>query len=205
MKPDFHLQIENISIVPFQYEYISNEYLSWMNDKEVTEYTSHSAKEYEINDLITFFDTIDWHTKFFFAIFDTNKELHIGNCTLNNIDYTHLTFDIGVLIGNKNYWGNRHSEYVVALLMEFGFQTLGMRRFFGGCISKHNKTIFIMKKMQFSLAYIKKEAFILNDTVVNEIIFTIDKSSWENLRKKYKFKNSKYFSKINIGNSNENN
>lgn len=188
MKPKMQLSIENITIIPFEEKYINQTYLNWMNDKQVVEYTGHRDKTYALEDLELFFKSIDWKHRYFFAILDNTTMKHIGNCTINSIDYDHLTFDKGVLIGDKSYWGGRTTEYVVAMLMHFCFHKLNMRRFFGGCISGHHKTIFILKKMGFPISYIKKEAFIHNGKILNHLVFTMDLQTWLNLEKKYPIK-----------------
>jgi len=61
-----------------------------------------------------------------FAI-ETDGKL-IGFCGLNHRDVFAATAELGITIGDKAYWGRGYGREAVALLVEYGFTKLNLRR-----------------------------------------------------------------------------
>jgi len=185
------IKLENLSLKIFDKSFIGEKYLSWLEDPETVRFLEIRFKKFDLQDLYDYYNSIDWKSRYFFALVDTVDNTHIGNATLYNVNSHHLTFDLGLIIGDKKYWGGHYSEYSVALLLYYAFEILKMRRFFGGAISRNFKTIFLLKKMGFELSHIKKEAYIFEGELVSQIVYTIDEIKWKEISKKYKIKEEK--------------
>ena len=97
----------------------SEQHLAWLHDIEV-------SKTLEVDGLAqtieTIKDYIKWHdnkTKFLFGIY-TNKNIHIGNFSVTlNIEHQRAT--IGVMIGDKNYWGKGVVNEIRSLIIDWLF------------------------------------------------------------------------------------
>lgn len=48
--------------------------------------------------------------------------VHIGAAVLMHPNYTARTVELGIGIGNKEYWGRGYGREVVALLLEYAFR-----------------------------------------------------------------------------------
>ena len=57
-----------------------------------------------------------------------DAERHIGNIKLGPIDSRHAVAAIGVLIGDKDYWGRGFAAESVAAVAELGFSDFGLER-----------------------------------------------------------------------------
>jgi RimJ/RimL family protein N-acetyltransferase len=73
----------------------------------------------------------DWwikedHHKSFFAIEADGK--YIGDCGLMGLGNPHGTAELGILIGDRAYWGRGYGRDAVRLLLRYGFHYLGLRR-----------------------------------------------------------------------------
>lgn len=73
------------------------------------------------------------------GIFDSEKKqfaiesldgIHIGNCTCYNIDRIHKEAEMGILVGDRDYWGKGYGADAVIILMKYIFEYLGMTRIF---------------------------------------------------------------------------
>jgi RimJ/RimL family protein N-acetyltransferase len=53
---------------------------------------------------------------------------YIGYCGLMNVQDRHGNFELGILIGDREYWGRGYGREVVRLLLHYGFHYLGARR-----------------------------------------------------------------------------
>lgn len=54
--------------------------------------------------------------------------LYIGYCTLMNLQNRHGNMELGILIGDREYWNKGYGREVVLLLLDYGFRYLGARR-----------------------------------------------------------------------------
>jgi RimJ/RimL family protein N-acetyltransferase len=64
-----------------------------------------------------------------FAIVTRDGE-HIGNCTYYDIDDFRRQAELGITIGDRNYWGNGYGTETVGLLLDLVFQTTPLRRIY---------------------------------------------------------------------------
>ena len=55
-------------------------------------------------------------------------EKYIGYCSLMNIKDRHGNFELGIMIGDREYWGRGYGRDCVKLLLDYGFHHLGARR-----------------------------------------------------------------------------
>jgi RimJ/RimL family protein N-acetyltransferase len=65
-------------------------------------------------------------TKSFFAIEADGK--YIGECGLMGMGNPHGTAELGIRIGDREYWGRGYGRDAVRLLLRYGFHYLGLRR-----------------------------------------------------------------------------
>lgn len=185
--------IDSVSIFGYQIRPllvtdVSDSYLKWLQDSEVIRFleinrTNNDAKS--INDLIAYVKGFENKDDFLFGIFDNNK--HIGNLTINSINVHNGTFDMGYLIGDKNYWGLRAGEAALVAGLRFAFEELGLRKIFGGIYSKNRAARFLSKKIGFFEEAKLKDFAYIDGELDNSIIYTMTKEQWDELKKKYNF------------------
>jgi RimJ/RimL family protein N-acetyltransferase len=53
---------------------------------------------------------------------------YIGHCGLHNIDPVARTSELGIEIGNRDYWGKGYGREVILLLLEYAFKHLNLNR-----------------------------------------------------------------------------
>lgn len=53
---------------------------------------------------------------------------YIGYCILRDIQNRHGNLELGILIGDRAYWGHGYGREVIGLLLRYGFHYLGARR-----------------------------------------------------------------------------
>jgi RimJ/RimL family protein N-acetyltransferase len=160
---------------PLTHDDVSDKYLSWLQDKEVTEFLEIRYHKFELDDLYDYIDSfVDNPNKYLFGVFDTENDNHIGNATLYNIKYPGKTFDLGLLIGEKDYWGKNPGLYTVLMLMKYAFEVLNLRKFVGGCYSEAIKSRFILKRILCEQEARIRQMFLYNDQFVDQIIYTLD-------------------------------
>jgi RimJ/RimL family protein N-acetyltransferase len=53
---------------------------------------------------------------------------YIGNCCLLGLRSRHGNLELGIVIGDRDYWGRGYGREATQLLLKFGFHYLGARR-----------------------------------------------------------------------------
>ena len=54
--------------------------------------------------------------------------LPVGNCGFHNIDWRNRSAEVGVFIGEKQFWNQGYGAEVMRLLLKHGFETLNLSR-----------------------------------------------------------------------------
>jgi len=141
---------------------IGEDYVQWMNDPEVTQYlntgefpaTPSSIRQY----LQRFHDST---TELIFAIIDLESDRHIGNVTLNRINWVNRSADTGIMIGRKEFWGKGYAFEAWSLLIEYAFRRLGLHKIIAGAVSDHASVISVLKRLGFQVeGVLRGEYFI---------------------------------------------
>lgn len=52
----------------------------------------------------------------------------IGNCAFRRLDTKNRSAEVGIVIGEKEYWGQEYGREALGLLLEIGFEGLGLNR-----------------------------------------------------------------------------
>ena len=95
---------------------ISKKYQNWMNDYDVHKYTEQKYKKQSLLDIKNFVKEKNKSKKdFLFGIFlkDKNKNIHIGNIKLGQIDFIHKNAEISYFIGEKKLWGKGYATLAI--------------------------------------------------------------------------------------------
>jgi RimJ/RimL family protein N-acetyltransferase len=59
---------------------------------------------------------------------DTPEGEHIGNCVYYNIDEENQETEIGIMIGNRDYWSKGYGTDTISTLIDYIFQNLKFKR-----------------------------------------------------------------------------
>ncbi|WP_336270554.1 GNAT family N-acetyltransferase [Vreelandella arctica] len=117
---------------------VTDDYISWMNDPEITRYLETRARTFSYGDLVEFVNEMNSTTDIhFFAICLKSNDAHIGNIRLRNIDWFHRRGDIGLLIGQKSCWGAGYATEALQMITHFGLVQLGLKKLTAGCYAQN--------------------------------------------------------------------
>lgn len=111
---------------------VGEAYVRWMNDPDVVRYTESRFAVHTADELRRYVAAMrhDPNTLFLAMIADGGR--HIGNIKLGSIDRAHGTADIGLLIGEKDWWGKGCAAEAIGLLSDHAFGALGLEKLSAG-------------------------------------------------------------------------
>ena len=108
---------------------VSDNYLAWMNDPEVTQFLESRWKPYQREDLESFIASMRASADdFLFGIFLQDTGEHIGNIKIGNINRIHRYADLGLVIGAKKFWGQGYATEAIRLATEYAFRELDLNK-----------------------------------------------------------------------------
>jgi len=127
----------------------TEEYCDWLNDPDVNKYLE--TKEATISELMQYIkDKNNDPNSLFLGVFLKKDSKHIGNIKLEPIDFDDKKATLGILIGNKEYWGRGLGTEATKLLIEYAFNTLDLIEVNLGVISENKAAIRVYEKVGFN-------------------------------------------------------
>jgi RimJ/RimL family protein N-acetyltransferase len=125
-------------------------YLSWLNDEEVTKGLASGLYPSTLDDLKKFIQQItSSRNAVMFAICDKENEQHIGNIKLDNFDWVNRTCELGLLLGDRSYWGKGIGTQVMQLTLRYAFDQLNMRKVILAVYANNPGAIKLYEKVGF--------------------------------------------------------
>jgi len=80
---------------------------------------------------------------------DLEREELIGNIGFVNLDLINKVGELGIFIGNKDYWGKGYGMEAIQLLLDFGFNMLNLHNVYLRVFSFNKPAINCYKKIGF--------------------------------------------------------
>ncbi len=138
----------------------TDDYLSWLNDPAVLRYRAPKAYPTTRAQLKAWIESLPSRGDVVLAIRMKDGDRHIGNISLNTIQWVHRSAELSIMIGAKDVWGKGIGTEAIGLLTEHGFNSMGMNRLWAESPNPgFNKA---MKKLGWVREGVKRQAFLLD-------------------------------------------
>ncbi len=150
---------------------VTQKYVDWLNDKEINQYLEarfikHSldtAKQY----IKAMYESSD---NKIFGIFDNDTNQHIGNIKLGGVDFFHRRAHLGIMIGDKNYWGQGIATEAIKIISRIAKNELNLNKLYAGAYSVNLGSINAFVKAGWEQEGVQKKYSKLNELFVDNII-----------------------------------
>jgi len=150
----------------------SEEYCNWLNDSVVNKYLE--TKKCTLNELKEYIKKkVDDSNVCFFGIFVKENDKHIGNIKLEPIDFQQKKATLGILIGNKEYWGKGIGTDATKLILDHAFNDLNLEEIKLGVISENKAAIRVYEKVGFVIDHINKNKVKYENKLYDQILMKI--------------------------------
>jgi RimJ/RimL family protein N-acetyltransferase len=150
------------------------QYLSWINDADVTRGIYTGQYPTSMKDLKDYVNASTKSTSSaFFAICDNRNDLHIGNIKLESFDHASRTCGLGLIIGNKSYWGKGVGSEACELVIRYAFDRLNFRKITLIVFSNNTAAFNLYKKMGFVVEGVLKQHIFSDGKYVDKIFMSL--------------------------------
>lgn len=150
---------------------VTEEYLNWLRDIEVIRFLESRWKIFTLEDLKQYVRSINNSPyDYMFGIFLLDTGKHIGNIKIGNINFIHRFGDIGLLIGDKNYWSKGYGTEAIKLATRYAFEDLNLRCIIAGIYSNNIGSYRAFLKAGYEQVGVYRKKRFFNGSYVDEII-----------------------------------
>jgi RimJ/RimL family protein N-acetyltransferase len=150
----------------------AEKYTEWLNDLEVITnlgplYSGILSVDGEKEILK------DLSQKHNYSIIDIKTNELIGNCGFLEIDNINQIAEIGIFIGNKNFWNKGYGTEAMILLMDYGFKALNLHNILLRVFSFNERAIKCYEKIGFKIIGKRREALKRGEKLFDAIYMDI--------------------------------
>ena len=146
-------------------------YVKWLNDPKVNQYLesrfSESTEE-SINNYIC--DCNNKNDSLLLGIYTNELCKHIGNIKLSNINTFHSRGYIGLLIGEKEYWGKGVATESISLITQYAIKNLNLRMVLAGFYSNNAASMRAFSNAGFHRIASIPDYWVCGDQCVEHIV-----------------------------------
>jgi RimJ/RimL family protein N-acetyltransferase len=107
---------------------------------------------------------------------------YIGHCSLTGLQNRHGNLELGIGIGDREYWGRGYGQETVRLLLDFGFRYLGARRV---CLTTHARNPRAIR-CYLACGFVEdgrpRKALWIQGEYVDLVDMSILRDEWQSLR-----------------------
>jgi RimJ/RimL family protein N-acetyltransferase len=107
---------------------------------------------------------------------DTLNGEHIGNCVYYNVDQNDGKAELGIMIGNREYWNQGYGLEIINTLLEYIFTKTRLERIYLTTLTWNIRAQKCFKKCGFA------ETGLVNRDNHTFLLMTIHKEEWEKLQ-----------------------
>jgi len=169
---------EKTILVPFKLKFLPAAW-KWVKDKDVNRFLiAVPPKKWK--------DEVKWlrnsnkdKANRLFAILEKENKKHIGTCGFTKIDKINKKASLGIMIGDKNYWGKGYGTSTITSIQKYGFEKLGLNKIHLTVFTNNPRAQSCYKKCGFREVGLLKEENIKNGKFLDEILMEILKKDFK--------------------------
>lgn len=160
----------NIKLKLLQLDNVTEEYVSWFKNKEVTRYSDNQYRRVTIDSQREYVKGyLNSEDKDLYGIFDEN--LHLGNISIMGLQSYHKRAELSYMIGNQNYWNKGVASYSISEMIVLANSKYNLKKLVAGTAIDNIGSIKVLKKNGFLQEGIKKNHLLYNNQWYDQIDF----------------------------------
>lgn len=170
-KVRYFIEGKNICLREIQISDAKKNYYNWMRDPEVNQYLESRFEKWSVRRLKNYVKEIKINRdNFFWAIILNETGGHIGNIKLGPVNRKHGFADLGIIIGEKPYWGKGFATEAITLVADYAFKKLKLNKLTAGAYANNIGSVKAFKNAGFLIEGIQKRQYLYNKKYVDGVL-----------------------------------
>jgi len=158
---------------------LKGDYFNWLNDEEVTRFLESGGSPNTVEKMEEYYRRVTLNPdNVMLAIIDKKSDKHIGNIKLGPINKTTRTAALGIMIGNKDFWGKGYGTVAIKLMVKYAFQQLNLHEVTAGIVAIHQASINAFQKAGFEITGKIKNQFHLDGGCYDYLQLSITRDNY---------------------------
>ena len=186
--PKEHKQSKKLLLRPLTKGDISDEYVSWLNDPEITQFLGirHRSQPLLATDIKKFLKICAQTHRFHWGIFVAGK--HVGNVSCSEWSWDNRWIDISYVIGDKAFHGYGIATLAVGAAMQHLFTSHDFHRIQAHAVIDNIPSIRVLEKLKMKRdGILRQSAFSPElNCYKDEVIYSALRSEWSSAFKEIK-------------------
>lgn len=154
----------------------------WLNDPNVRKYLGRilpidmiAEREWIENGL----DRSSPPSRLVFAVVLIDGDRHIGNMNISGIDWFNRFGTTGTVIGEADCWGKGYAREAKLLLLEYAFNTLGLRRIESRVLMPNTASWKCLERCGYKREGVARQKYFRDGTWLDELFYAITVTDWQ--------------------------
>jgi len=157
-------------------------FVKWFNDPEVTQFLLRSPPM-GMEEEERWFDNLVRDEGKVFCIETLDGRL-IGNLGVMHIDWSNRKADIGVVLGEKDYWSKGYGTEAITLLLGYMFEELNLHRIWLYCEEDNKRAQRCYEKCGFRKEGVFRDNRRKGGRYLNDIVYSVLRQEWDAMKGK---------------------
>lgn len=143
--------------------------VAWLRDPEVVRFSEQRHRDHNLSTQLRYVTSFRGRL---WAIYLIDKDVHIGNISAAH-DYDNNVSDVGIMIGEKAYWGKGFGQEAWNCVCNWLLSRDGgdVRKLEAGCMRENAAMLKIIRKSRFTQEGERLNHFLLNGMPVSAVLF----------------------------------
>lgn len=169
----------DIYLRPLEKSDIVGNYKHWFDDEIVCKSNSHHRFPYTLEQLEEYVMSSNQSKRvLLLAVIHKADKAHIGNISLQDIDYINRTAEIAFILGEKKHWGKGIMKEAGRLMICHGFGSLNLNRIYCGTFSNNIGMQKLAAALGFKEEGRRRQAIFKDNQYVDVIEYGLLKTEW---------------------------
>ena len=102
----------------------------------------------------------------------------VGNCSFFDLDWRNRCCELGIFIGDKEYWSRGYGTQVMRLMLKYGFNTLNLNRVYLRVYESNPRGIKCYEKAGFRHEGRLRQAIFQDGRYIDLLMMSVIRSEW---------------------------
>jgi len=153
---------EKVRLRPFGAEDITDAYVGWLNNPIVTRYSNQRFRNHTRTTCEAYLASFEGTPNLFLSIRACASGEAIGTMTAYRSPH-HGTCDVGIMLGNRDYWGGGYGQEAWNLLTGWLLDPAGggVRKLTAGCLAANRAMVIVLERSGMTLEAVRREQELL--------------------------------------------
>ncbi len=160
--PPYQIEGRSIQLRDVRIEDADGPYTDWMNDTDVVRYTESRHTGHSCDSIAAYVAKMAGSPdNLFLAITDREDGTHIGNIKIGPIDWRNRIGDLGLIVGDRRYWGRGMATEAISLVSAYAFEQAQLHKVTASCFAPNVAAIRAFLKAGYSEEGIRRAHWLL--------------------------------------------